>query len=60
MPRVGPIREVLECEFGWRKEKPHEVGYEHPDHVCNDHCVAGRFRDGTGRRYLFHPWRDAG
>jgi hypothetical protein len=60
MPCIGPIRELQESDFGWRLLQPHEYGWQRPEHVCDDHCVAGRGRDVNGARcvYLHHPWQD--
>lgn len=61
MPRIGPIRELQEHDFGWHSLKPWEYGWQRPEHVCDDHCVAGPKRDSDGYRvgtYLFHPWQD--
>jgi len=61
MPRIGSIRELQESDFGWRLLQPHEYGWQRPEHVCDDHCVAGPKRVSGGFRagtYLFHPWQD--
>jgi hypothetical protein len=61
MPHIGSIRELQESDFGWRLLQSHEYGWQHPEHVCDDHCVAGPKRDSDGFRvgtYLFHPWQD--
>lgn len=60
MPSIGPIRELQEIDFGWRLPEPHEYGWQRPEHVCDEHCIAGRGNDADGirRTYLFHPWQD--
>jgi hypothetical protein len=60
VPRVGPIRALQEIDFGWRVLQPWEYGWQHPEHVCDEHCIAGRGNDADGirRTYLFHLWQD--
>ena len=59
MPRVGSLRALQKFDFGWRELAPHEYGYEHPKHVCDDHCVVIVVVDGYKQRAIRHPWRDA-